>query len=193
MTIILGKTRFIIHLILIILVYFLSQTPNLIPEMYGIKPNLLLLLALNISLFEEQNYALGMGIICGVFMDMGFGEYFGFYTTIISAGCLFISILKEKVYKINLIKAYIFTVCFVSFSWIMTFCLMLVLNNINQMVYILILKFFISILYSTALEFIFYFLTKLIILLTTKKQKNMSHLLIKKTKFKENYNFLGSD
>lgn len=193
MTIKLVKTRFLIYLIFVLITYFISQIPGILPSLYGVKPNMLLLLALNIALFEPTNCALGFGIICGTFMDIGFGEYFGFYLTIISTSCFFISNIKNKFYNISLLKAYIFATSFSAFTWVCYFSLMLILNNINNAFYTLILRFLISVVYSSSFEFIFYFLIKFIIKITTKKQKNMGHLLLKNKKTSENYNFLGSD
>ncbi len=189
------KIRGIIFLAEIVAVFFISQMPALIPSLYGIKPNFLLLVAFNIALFETSGRAILLGIVCGLFMDIGYGEYFGFYITLLTVLCFLVSRLKEKFKSINISKAYFLAIFFLFSSLALNFAFIYSINTSNEFSESTIVRYVISFCYTLIFEFVFYYIAKFIFKLTKIKRKQMKYLMARKgvAENQEAYSFLGSD
>ena len=64
----------------ILILFILQSTPNLIPEVFGGRPLLLIPAAITIAYFEPEIPAMFFGIACGVLLDLGGGDNIGYYT-----------------------------------------------------------------------------------------------------------------
>ncbi len=187
------KIRTMIFLLQIIILFFLSEIPSLIPSFNGIKPNVILLLAFNIALFEKPTLSMFLGIICGVFMDVGFAQNFGFYITILAVLNLLLSYTKEKLKFLNIFKAYIISFVYFFIVLSLSFCIAFIANNQEYQIFNILKRYFISLLYTTSLEFIFYYTTRLTMKLTTRKQKQMKYLISRDENLNNIYSFIGSE
>ena len=79
--------RYLAYVMEIMVVYALGNTPNLLPEIWGAKPTLLLCVALTAALFEREIPAMIFGILCGVLIDLGYSNGIGFFTIALTIIC----------------------------------------------------------------------------------------------------------
>ncbi len=77
--------KYLAYVLEIIILYVLQNTPQLMPEIFGGKPLMLLPLALTIAAVENTVPSIIFGAICGVFTDIGSGGigYFALLLTIV--------------------------------------------------------------------------------------------------------------
>ena len=81
--------RYFAYSLEIILLYVLQSTPNLMPEIFGSKPVLLVAVALSIASREDKIPSLIFGAVCGIFADTATGGGVGFFAIALTLVCYF--------------------------------------------------------------------------------------------------------
>ncbi len=109
-----------------ILIFFIIQgTPNLIPQMLGGSPLLLLPIAITIAGFESEIPAMAFGLATGAMLDFGAHTHFGFYTFALTIVCFFIGYFSENYFNTNfvivLIISAVLTIVLVSLNFIISY------------------------------------------------------------------------
>lgn len=100
--------RSLTYLIEIFVLYAVQQAPNLLPEIHNGRPLLLLPVAISIALFEPQLAAMGFGILCGLFLDLGYGNgILGPHAIVLAIACFTISYLAQDVIQTTLLNAFL--------------------------------------------------------------------------------------
>ncbi len=79
--------RYLAYALEIILLYVLGTTPNLLPELFGAKPTLLLCAALTAAIFEREIPAMIIGMVCGILIDLGYSNSIGLFTIVLTILC----------------------------------------------------------------------------------------------------------
>lgn len=85
-----GFFRYLAYAIEIILLFILGTTPDLIPEIFGAKPTLLLCVALTAAIFEREISAMIIGMICGALIDLGYSNSIGLFTIGLTILCFIV-------------------------------------------------------------------------------------------------------
>ena len=62
--------RYLAYTLMLIILYVLEATPNLLPVIFGSKPMLLIPLALSISAREDYVASIVFSALCGIFIDI---------------------------------------------------------------------------------------------------------------------------
>lgn len=81
--------RYFAYSLLIIVFAVLQGTPNLLPEICGSKPLLLLCIAVSIAAVEDKIPALIFGAVCGAVVDISTGGAIGFFAIVLTSVCYF--------------------------------------------------------------------------------------------------------
>lgn len=97
--------RFVAYAIEIIVLYVLSGTPGFMPAILGVKPLLLLPVAITIAVFESEVTAMIFGLICGCLCDIGFSTNIGFYTIALTVLCFAFGYAARNFFVTNFVNA----------------------------------------------------------------------------------------
>lgn len=97
--------RFVAYAIEVCVLYVLSGTPGFLPEILGVKPLLLLPVAITIAVFESEVTAMIFGVICGSLCDIGFGTNIGFYTIALTILCFAFGYCARNFFVTNFTNA----------------------------------------------------------------------------------------
>ena len=92
--------RYLAYAMEIVLLYVLGTTPDLLPQLFGAKPTLLLCVALTASIFEREIPAMVIGLVCGVLIDLGYSNSIGLFTITLTVVCFIVGYAAN-----NLIRA----------------------------------------------------------------------------------------
>ena len=84
--------------------FFVQQMPNVNISVCGVRPVLLIPIAITISVFEKETFAMGFGILCGVLLDFGFSGKFGLNSFLLPILCYCLSSLCINVVRVNLLS-----------------------------------------------------------------------------------------
>lgn len=71
--------RYILYIIMVLFCFLLQTTFFQWLELAGIVPNILVLLVVSIGYMRGTNEAMFTGVLCGLCMDLMYGNYIGFY------------------------------------------------------------------------------------------------------------------
>lgn len=82
--------RYLAYAMEIVLLYVLGTTPDLLPQLFGAKPTLLLCVALTAAIFEREFPAMIIGMICGVLIDLGYSNSIGLFTIGLTVICFIV-------------------------------------------------------------------------------------------------------
>lgn len=87
--------KYLAYALEVVILYVLQDTPNFIPQLFGGKPLLLVVLAISIAARENQIPSTVFGAVCGVLTDISGGGigYFGIMLTLV---CYFEAELFKK-------------------------------------------------------------------------------------------------
>lgn len=100
-----SRLKWVTYTLELFLVYIIQFTPNLLPSFLGVKPLLLVVFALSISMFESENRAMWIGLIAGLFMDLGSSTVFGFNALILMVLCYICGVLVVFLMRNNIVSA----------------------------------------------------------------------------------------
>ena len=64
--------RYLAYALELILMFVLSTTPGIMPELFGAKPALLVCVALTVAVYEREIPAMIFGMIAGIMTDLGY-------------------------------------------------------------------------------------------------------------------------
>lgn len=99
-----GRLRFFryaAYIAEILLLYVVSGIPNFLPEIFGVKPIILLPVAITIAVFENEIPAMIFGLICGALCDVGNYDKIGFYTIALTILCFIFGYCARNFFVTN--------------------------------------------------------------------------------------------
>lgn len=91
----------------ILIMYIIQSTPNLMLEVFGGRPVLLVPVAITIAVFEREIPAVVLGVICGLITDMGYSGAVGYYGIMLAITCFAVSNLMANYIRTNLLTVMI--------------------------------------------------------------------------------------
>lgn len=97
------KVKWVAYALELLLLYIIQYTPNLLPSVWGTKPQLLLIFALSISIFDGEAAGMWYGLAAGLLMDLSSTYVFGFYGIIIMLLCYCCGALVVYLMRNNLV------------------------------------------------------------------------------------------
>lgn len=151
--------RFFAYALIIILLYVLQNTPNLMPQLFGSKPLMLVPLALAISAYERTIPSIIFGAVCGILTDIGTGSV-GYYAVSLTLVCFIESELLYKYFVPSFLTAVVYaflaTVLLVSLYFL---CFVLIAGVPNSG-YLFVHHYISRILYSFIMIIPLYFLIR---------------------------------
>lgn len=82
--------RWLAYAIELLLMFVLSTTPRLLPELFGAKPVLLVCAALTAAIFEREIPAMVIGLIAGLLTDIGYTDNIGLFAITLTVICFIV-------------------------------------------------------------------------------------------------------
>lgn len=152
--------RYLAYSLEIVLLFVLQTTPNLMPEIFGSKPLLLIPAALTISFLESEIPAMFFGLACGLCLDFGYSDNVGFFTIALTISCYFISIIFRDYMVVSFLNATAFNAIFCSGLIIIYFLFSYVFAGKGDFLAYFAAHYISRILYTFVCGILLYFLNK---------------------------------
>lgn len=127
--------RMIAYTIEILILYILQETPSIFGVVTGVKPILVISAAVTISIFENQNIGMALGILSGFLMDVGYSGVIGVNTMIMSVLCYVVGLLAVNYIRTNIITAFICTTVISAITLTLNYFLIYVLSKYGSNAY----------------------------------------------------------
>ncbi|MBO7604967.1 MAG: rod shape-determining protein MreD [Elusimicrobiaceae bacterium] len=120
--------RSFIYIFEFFLLYSLEQNPGLNAEIYGVRPLVLVPFFVSAVVFESEIFSLGLGLVCGILLDVSFGTVPGCFMLILGLIGYFTGIMFKYFIRINLFSAMIF-----NFLILAVVCLLKIYFNYSKL------------------------------------------------------------
>lgn len=152
--------RYLAYTIEILVCYVVEQIPNAIPGINGVRPIILVLVAIMIALFEGKKLGTVFGLIVGIFLDCGATGSIGFYSVTMACIGFLVGVVAQKMIKFNVITSFLVALSFTTVIYIAHFLTQYLLNGYTDIFYVLFNHYLIGIVYTTLLSPFIYFFNK---------------------------------
>lgn len=154
--------RYISYAVEILLFYVISGIPGLLPPIFGIKPVLLLPIAITIAVFENENTAMVCGLFCGALCDVSLADRIGFYTISLTILCFFFGYCARNFFVTNFANAMAIGATTIFVLLCLYFVLFRAASGIEQAGLHFFKHYFVRILYTLVFLPPFFWLNKLL-------------------------------
>ena len=98
-----GQVKWVAYALELFLIYIIQYTPGLVPSVLGVQPQLLLVFAMSIAIFDGEGAGMWYGLAAGLMMDLSSANVFGFYGLIIMLLCFSCGAMVVYLMRNNLI------------------------------------------------------------------------------------------
>lgn len=151
--------RYILYGIELLVLFILQGTPNLVPGLFGGRPNLLLPAVLTIAMFEPRNPALIFGAVGGLLTDIS-GGVTGFFAIVLTLLCYFTSHLTNEIIRTSFLTAVLITLIAIPSVFGLHFLFFYVFQGYGETGYFFMNHYIPRIIYTVAIMPILYFINR---------------------------------
>jgi rod shape-determining protein MreD len=135
-----------------------------LPEVFGIRPLLLIPIAVSIAILENEIMGLFFGSFIGLLMDIGYGHIIGFNVIIMGVLCYFIGVLCVNFIKMNIFTSIILTAASIFIAVTLRFLVFYVLKGVDGVLHSYTYYYIPIMIYTFAFTPIAYYLNKSFVL-----------------------------
>ncbi|MGI5893825.1 MAG: rod shape-determining protein MreD [Candidatus Merdivicinus sp.] len=100
--------KWICYTLVLLLMFGIQSSPALL-SIGGIKPVLVIPVAVSVALFENEAGSGGFGLAAGLLWDLSAGKLFGFYGMVLMICCVCIALLSMYFVKVNVTNSILLT------------------------------------------------------------------------------------
>lgn len=154
--------KYVAYVIEILLIFLLSSTPGLIPEMFGGKPTFLILVAISISVFEKEIPSMIFGLICGMLIDISYSASIGTFTLLLTIICFLLGYIVNNIIVANIFNFLLTSLIVCTFLFCVHFLFSYVFKEYGNNGYYFVHHYISRILYTFIFTPVFYFLNRFI-------------------------------
>ena len=154
--------RYLAYAMEIAVVYALGNTPNLLPELFGAKPTLLICVALTAAIYEREIPAMVIGIVCGMLIDLGYSNSIGIFTIALTIICFIVGFAANNLIVVNFRNFLLYSFLTVSGLFLLYFLVHFVWGGIADRWYYFVHHLLSRMVQTFLCSIIFYFLNRLI-------------------------------
>ncbi len=150
--------RYLAYSLELILLFVLQTTPNLMPELFGSKPLMILPAVLTISYMESELPAMFFGLAGGLMLDFGYGDGVGFFTFTLTLICFGLSMFFRDKLVASFLNVMAFTAVISTALILAYFLFFYVIAGKGNALGFFVNHYISRIIYTIACEVILYFL-----------------------------------
>lgn len=99
------RVKWVVYVLELLIIYVIQNTPNLVPSFLGVKPMLLLVFAVSITMFEGETRGMIIGLIAGFFGDLGSSTVFGFNMLLTTVICFVCGVFVVYLMRNNIVTS----------------------------------------------------------------------------------------
>ncbi len=125
--------RYLAYVIELILMFVLSTTPGLMPEIFGAKPVLLICVALTAAVFEREIPAMIIGMLSGILADIAYSNSIGVFTISLTVICFIVGYAANNLIVAKFLNYLLYAAVAVGILFMMYFLVWFVIPGVKDM------------------------------------------------------------
>lgn len=154
--------RYFAYSLEILLLFVLSGTPSLLPDIYGATPCLLLSLGVSIAYFESEVPAMIFGLVCGMLTDFGYSNSVGTFAVMMTIFCFVIGFCSNNIITANFLNVVLSATVVVAVILSLHFVFTFVVKGVTDSGVYFVNHYISRIVQTIIFTVIFYFINKFI-------------------------------
>ncbi len=125
--------RYLAYTIELILMFILSTTPGLLPEIFGAKPVLLICVALTVAVYEREIPAMIFGMIAGILTDLGYSDSIGLFAVSLTIICFIVGYAANNLIVAKFLNFLLYSAVAVGILFMLYFLVRFVIPGVSDM------------------------------------------------------------
>ena len=125
--------RYLAYVIELILMFVLSTTPGIMPELFGAKPALLVCVALTVAVFEREIPAMIFGMLAGILTDLGYSNSIGVFTISLTVICFVVGYAANNLIVAKFLNYLLYAAVAVGILFMLYFSVRFVIPGVEDM------------------------------------------------------------
>ena len=125
--------RYLAYTIELILMFVLSTTPRLMPEIFGAKPVLLICVALTVAVYEREIPAMIFGMIAGILTDLGYSNSIGLFAVSLTIICFVVGYAANNLIVAKFLNFLLYSAVAVGILFMLYFLVRFVIPGVDDM------------------------------------------------------------
>ena len=125
--------RYLAYTIELILMFVLSTTPGLMPEIFGAKPVLLICVALTVAVYEREIPAMIFGMIAGILTDLGYSNSIGLFAVSLTIICFVVGYAANNLIVAKFLNFLLYSAVAVGILFMLYFLVRFVIPGVDDM------------------------------------------------------------
>ena len=125
--------RYLSYVLELILMFVLSTTPGIMPELFGAKPALLICVALTAAVFEREIPAMLIGMTAGVLTDLGYSNSIGVFTISLTIICFIVGYAANNLIVAKFLNYLLYAAVAVGILFMLYFLVRFVIPGVEDM------------------------------------------------------------
>ena len=125
--------RYLAYTIELILMFVLSTTPGLMPEIFGAKPVLLICVALTVAVYEREIPAMIFGMAAGILTDLGYSDSIGLFAVSLTIICFIVGYAANNLIVAKFLNFLLYSAVAVGILFMLYFLVRFVIPGVGDM------------------------------------------------------------
>lgn len=125
--------RYLAYALELILMFVLTTTPGLMPELFGAKPALLLCVALTAAVFEREIPAMLIGMAAGILTDLGYSDSIGVFTISLTVICFIVGYAANNLIVAKFLNFLLYAAVAVGLLFMLYFLVRFIIPGVEDM------------------------------------------------------------
>lgn len=125
--------RYLAYVLELLLLFVLTTTPRLMPELFGAKPALLLCAALTIAVYEREIPAMIFGMLAGMLTDLGYTNHIGLFTISLTVICFIVGYAANNLVVAKFLNFLLYAAVAVGILFMLYFWVSFIIPKVGDM------------------------------------------------------------
>lgn len=124
--------RYLAYVLELVLLFVLTTTPRLMPELFGAKPALTVCVALTVAVYEREIPAMIFGMLAGILTDLGYTNNIGLFTISLTVICFIVGYAANNLIVAKFLNFLLYAAVAVGFLFMLYFLVRFVIPGIED-------------------------------------------------------------
>ena len=125
--------RYLAYVLELILMFVLTTTPGLMPELFGAKPALTVCVALTAAVYEREIPAMIIGMLAGILTDLGYSDSIGVFTIALTVVCFIVGYAANNLIVAKFLNYLLYAAVTVGLLFMLYFLVRFIIPGVEDM------------------------------------------------------------
>ncbi len=158
--VLMDVARWFVYFLEIVFLYALERSYNLIPEVFGGRPLILIPAFITIAIFEKEYASMVFGIIIGCFLDVSIGNFVGIQAIFLFIIGYILGVLFTYFVNLNFVTFFFTSLIIIPLTFGYRFLFFYIIPGFNNVQYALLYHLVPSVCYTVVISPVVYFVNR---------------------------------